>query len=104
MNHPPAAAGGIVGILLFLGRLGMNHPPAAAGGIYKARTCVKINGRRQPVGRSLSPTSIASYSRAKARVSLDRLQESVYLHLQNIWRKAAVGPKSDLLRRTLDLQ
>src|SRR5262245_1939856 len=30
MNHPPAAAGGIVGIPLFLGRLGMNHPPAAA--------------------------------------------------------------------------
>jgi len=44
MNHPPAAAGGIVGIFLVLGRLGVNHPPAAAGGIYQARTCVNNNG------------------------------------------------------------
>jgi hypothetical protein len=47
MNHPPAAAGGIVGIFLVLCRLGMNHPPAAAGGINKARTCVNINGGRR---------------------------------------------------------
>src|SRR5215470_3248773 len=47
MNHPPAAAGGIVGIFLVLGRLGMNHPPAAAGGINKARTCVNIIGGRR---------------------------------------------------------
>src|SRR5215510_12542240 len=46
MNHPPAAAGGIVGIFLILGRLGMNHPPAAACGIYKARTCANANGGR----------------------------------------------------------
>src|SRR5262245_60887949 len=49
MNHPPAAAGGIVGIFLILGRLGMNHPPAAAGGINKARTCVNINEGRRPI-------------------------------------------------------
>ena len=60
MNNPPAAAGGIVGIFLVLGRLGMNNPPAAAGGIYKASACARTNERRRRLISGVSTAENAS--------------------------------------------